>query len=779
MGIVIYLIAALIGSCLSLGDTKNVKAQASQQPEQQPEWIYQTGGMVSVSISSDGNYIVAGSDDGKVYLFDKSSSTPLWSYTTGGYVNSVSISSDGYFIATGGYGGTVYFFNRLNSAPVWSSLGKGSEVSLSSDGQYIAAGGYSNNIYLFDRFSNTPLWSVEMSSSPKVSISSDGNYVVVGSLDWVYLFSKTYGPPIWSYQTTGSVTSVSISSDGSYVAAGDSTGKVYLLRDGISELAYQASGEVSSVSVSSDGSYIVAGTRGYYVYLLNRSSGLSWSYYTDGQVRSVAISSDGSYIVAGGKGVYFFSRSSGTPIWYSSWIYQSVSISSDGSYIAAGTVSYFSGDVEAAWVRLFRGNTSPTLTFGSVSPSSGTTSITFTYEVTYTDADGDAPSYVKVYIDGTGYSMTKISGTYTGGALYSFSSTLSAGSHNYYFEASDGTAMVRLPSDGTYSGPTVKKPTELTTSVAEGAWTSSLSSELFVGQSQTINAKLMEIREAGSSVRWEVVDKTLTWNATAGTLSPSSTTTNSLGRASVTYHAPSYPTTATITISFAGDDERSSSSASISIAINFAKLTFLKPDGRPLANKEIYYSYTQGGPRQYLGTTDSSGTITVQTDLGSQTVYFETSDRTYAGNAFVSSGSNVSTSLTEAAAFPWLAIFALVVVCGVAGGVALVWKRGPRRSGIIASAGALGFIVPFLLTLSWSAIGAFLIGGFVSAWCAVGTYLGVKAKAYMTARVKARPKPPKHAPPELAKPAGKFCAHCKLKLPADAEFCPECGRKVK
>ena len=52
-------------------------------------------------VTSDGEYIVAGSEDFKVYLFDKDSSTPLWSYTTGDYVESVAISADGEYIAAG------------------------------------------------------------------------------------------------------------------------------------------------------------------------------------------------------------------------------------------------------------------------------------------------------------------------------------------------------------------------------------------------------------------------------------------------------------------------------------------------------------------------------------------------------------------------------------------------------------------------------------------------------------------------------------------------------
>jgi len=32
---------------------------------------------------------------------------------------------------------------------------------------------------------------------------------------------------------------------------------------------------------------------------------------------------------------------------------------------------------------------------------------------------------------------------------------------------------------------------------------------------------------------------------------------------------------------------------------------------------------------------------------------------------------------------------------------------------------------------------------------------------------------------KLVEPRGKFCSYCKLELPADSEFCPECGRKVR
>jgi|GEM_PF-3578711 len=100
-------------------------------------------------------------------------------------------------------------------------------------------------------------------------------------------------------------------------------------------------------------------------------------------------------------------------------------------------------------------NQQPTLSSGSVSPSSGTTSTSFTYSVTYQDSDGDAPTVCKVKIDGTEYDMTKVSGSYTSGAIYQYTkSGLAKGSHSYSFRFNDGKHSSDVTTS-TYSGPTV------------------------------------------------------------------------------------------------------------------------------------------------------------------------------------------------------------------------------------------------------------------------------------------------------------------------------------
>jgi hypothetical protein len=101
-----------------------------------------------------------------------------------------------------------------------------------------------------------------------------------------------------------------------------------------------------------------------------------------------------------------------------------------------------------------------TLTNGYVSPASGDTSTTFNYYVTYSDPEGDLPTQKYVYIDGSPYTMAKISGDYVSGAVFRYSTTLSVGSHNYYFYFEDSVHghTKSLPPSGTYPGPNFPPP---------------------------------------------------------------------------------------------------------------------------------------------------------------------------------------------------------------------------------------------------------------------------------------------------------------------------------
>jgi len=93
-----------------------------------------------------------------------------------------------------------------------------------------------------------------------------------------------------------------------------------------------------------------------------------------------------------------------------------------------------------------------------VSPSSGNTSTDFYWYVHYYDADGDPPSTRDVYIDEISYQMELDSGSDSNGTYIYGPMNLGVGSHDYFFYFTDGQGgSDRLPSSGTFSGPSVSE----------------------------------------------------------------------------------------------------------------------------------------------------------------------------------------------------------------------------------------------------------------------------------------------------------------------------------
>lgn len=96
-------------------------------------------------------------------------------------------------------------------------------------------------------------------------------------------------------------------------------------------------------------------------------------------------------------------------------------------------------------------NVAPILSSASVSPFSGNLKTNFNFEVRYTD--DSPPSYVRIYLDNVSYEMNYVRGAergYDSGAVFNYSTTLSPGEHEYYFEASDGYSTTRLPKKGSF-----------------------------------------------------------------------------------------------------------------------------------------------------------------------------------------------------------------------------------------------------------------------------------------------------------------------------------------
>lgn len=95
----------------------------------------------------------------------------------------------------------------------------------------------------------------------------------------------------------------------------------------------------------------------------------------------------------------------------------------------------------------------------SVNPTSGTTSTVFTFQTTYVNAAGTAPTQATLYVDTTPYPMSHISGSYSTGALFQVQTKLPVGDHSFFVVFSDSKSSWGDPrarkGNAAYKGPNV------------------------------------------------------------------------------------------------------------------------------------------------------------------------------------------------------------------------------------------------------------------------------------------------------------------------------------
>jgi hypothetical protein len=119
-------------------------------------WSYPAAGTTqAVAVSADGSRIVAGCGDAKVRLWNRGSSTPVWTYDQhSGGIFGVAISANGSTVASIGDWGAVSLVNAATGAPIW---------------EYRPDAGFDTN---------------------SIDISDDGSRIAVGTMDGVLFFVR-------------------------------------------------------------------------------------------------------------------------------------------------------------------------------------------------------------------------------------------------------------------------------------------------------------------------------------------------------------------------------------------------------------------------------------------------------------------------------------------------------------------------------------------------------------------------------------------------------------
>ena len=182
------------------------------------------GRFLQVALSGDGSSLVAAGDS----IFFSQRTGGNWSApqvippsnVPGDDIVSVDISNDGQWIVAGTYKGFVLFMKNQNgvlSAPVvWNSLGTIHWVAMAADGSGFAAAGSLGKAFYFNTSAffggaNAPAWTATQAGCTRcgsVAISDDGACVSAvfnaGTAGKIFLYSNqssTPSTPVWSQST--------------------------------------------------------------------------------------------------------------------------------------------------------------------------------------------------------------------------------------------------------------------------------------------------------------------------------------------------------------------------------------------------------------------------------------------------------------------------------------------------------------------------------------------------------------------------------------------------
>jgi WD40 repeat protein/transcriptional regulator with XRE-family HTH domain len=335
---------------------------------------------ISLTLSRDGESVVAGTSAGEIWLWRVADRTPLLALRAHvGPVHAVALAGDGPLLASGSEDGTVQVWGVPDGRRISTLEGHTSPVygvAISETGEILASGSFDGTIRLWDPISGQHLMTLDGHASGvwSVSLTPNGQLLASGSFDGaIRLWELPGGKLIATLDGLASpVWSVALSSDGRRLATGTEDGLVRLW-----DVAHQRllltlqghTGAVRALSLTADGGLLASSSWDHTVRLWETSEGrpIATLEGHDGPVRGVALSADGRMLASSSldDSVRLWEAPTGRPLatlkGYGSPVY-GVAVSADGGVLAAGnwdgSVKLWDGRTGQALGTLF-GHTSP------------------------------------------------------------------------------------------------------------------------------------------------------------------------------------------------------------------------------------------------------------------------------------------------------------------------------------------------------------------------------------------------------------------------------------
>ncbi|MBE54748.1 MAG: hypothetical protein CMB00_05905, partial [Euryarchaeota archaeon] len=242
-----------------------------------------------VDYSPSGEFIVTGSEDGFVRVWNASTWTNLRSANTGTDVNEIDFSPDGNYVAAALNDDTINIYYSSNLSSLHGSIsvdvGGGDRVNsvqFSPDSSRVAVaigrsgnGGTNGEVTVIDVMTGQELYALNPNGEDRfydVAYSPDGQHIALAGNGDIYVVNTSTGAATWTFTNpSAAVNAVAWSPDGNYISmcgaweGSSASFDMYRYVSGSWSLVWQKTVSTScyATAFSSDGSQVIAGMSWY------------------------------------------------------------------------------------------------------------------------------------------------------------------------------------------------------------------------------------------------------------------------------------------------------------------------------------------------------------------------------------------------------------------------------------------------------------------------------------------------------------------------------------
>lgn len=299
---------------ISGSEDKTIKLWESDTGKEIRTFKGHSGWIYSVCFSTDGQYIFSGSYDNTVKLWEIATGREIRTFNGhSNWVSSVCPSPDGKFIISGSWDKTIKLWEIAAGREIYTLKGHDSAVTcvcFSPNGKYIISGSYDNTLKLWDTAARREVRTFKGHKHPVwcICFSKDSKHAISGSKDCtVKLWEVAAGKELRTFKGHGSyVNSVSISIDRKYIISGssDNTVKIWETATGKEASTFKGHSDVvTSVCFSSNSKKIISGSSDKTVKLWDTTTGREVRIFNghDHSVWSICFSPDGQKVASASR----------------------------------------------------------------------------------------------------------------------------------------------------------------------------------------------------------------------------------------------------------------------------------------------------------------------------------------------------------------------------------------------------------------------------------------------------------------------------------------------